>query len=184
MRKIAIAVTGASGSIYAVRLFAKLKQSSVNKDDVAVIFSEQGEQVYHYETGLNPDEIPFKRYGNNDFYAPFASGSSLFDTLIVIPCSMGALARIANGLASDLISRAADVMLKERRRLLLVTRETPVNLIHLRNMAQVSEAGGIICPACPSFYSKPQTLEQAVDTVVDRVLSLADIAVDTYRWGE
>lgn len=186
MRRIAIGVTGASGSVYAVRLFEKLKQSTViDNANVAVVFSEKGEQVFYHETGAKTlDNVPFQRYNNNDFFAPFASGSSLFDTFIVIPCSMGALARIANGLANDLISRSADVMLKERRRLILVTRETPLNLIHLRNMETVTQAGGIICPACPSFYSKPATINEVIDTVVDRVLSLAQIPVDTYHWGE
>ncbi|MDR1055395.1 MAG: UbiX family flavin prenyltransferase [Prevotellaceae bacterium] len=184
MGKIAIGVTGASGSVYAMRLFDKLVKTSLNKADIAVVFSEQGEQVFRYEAGDAAFEaIPFQRYNNRDFFAPFASGSSLFDTFIIIPCSMGTLARIASGLAGNLISRAADVMLKERRRLILVTRETPLNLIHIRNMEQVTEAGGIICPASPSFYSRPTTLEQAVDTVVDRVLSLVSIPVDTFRWS-
>ena len=97
---------------------------------------------------------------------------------------MGTLAKVATGLASDLISRTADVMLKEGRRLIVIPRETPYNLIHLRNMAQLKEAGGIICPACPSFYSKPTTLEQVVDTVVDRVLQLAGFNIDAYQWGK
>lgn len=185
MNKIAIGVTGASGSVYAAQLFDKLKTLGMPADDIAVVFSEKGEQVFRYEMGSAAFEsIPFKRYPNNNFFAPFASGSSNFGTFIVIPCSMGALARIANGYANDLIGRAADVMLKERRRLILVTRETPLNLIHLRNMEQVTQAGGIICPASPSFYSRPQTLEQVVDTVVDRVMQLANININTYRWGE
>ena len=184
MKQIAIGVTGASGSIYAARLFEKLKQSSFDNANVAVVFSEKGEQVFRYEIGSEEfNIIPFKKYNNNDFLAPFASGSSLFDTFIVAPCSMGTLARIANGTADNLICRAADVMLKERRQLILITRETPLNLIHLKNMEQITLSGGIICPASPSFYSKPATIEQVVDTVVDRVLKLAGIAIDTYRWG-
>mgnify|MGYP003623221405 FL=1 len=182
-RHIAIGVTGASGSVYAARLFGKLKQ--MQDIDISVVVTENGELVYRYEMGDEAFEsIPFKRYNNNDFFASFASGSSQTDTFIVAPCSMGALARIANGLASDLISRAADVMLKERRKLVLLTRETPVNLIHLENMTKVSKAGGIICPASPSFYSKPVNIEQAVDTVINRVIGLIGLPIDSYHWGK
>ncbi len=181
-RRIVVGVTGASGAVYAQRLLHKL---SVLPDvEVALVFTENAKQVFRYELGdIAFDTLAFRQYDNTDFFAPFASGSSTFDTLIVVPCSMGALARIATGLASDLISRTADVMLKECRCLIVVPRETPYNLIHLRNMAQVTEAGGIICPANPSFYSKPATLEALVDTVVDRILTLAGLPVEGYRWG-
>lgn len=116
-------------------------------------------------------------------FAPFASGSSRFEAMVICPCSMGLLGRIANGISDDLITRAADVMLKERRKLIVVPRETPFNLIHLRNMTQLTEAGAIVCPAVPSFYSKPQTIEQLVDTVVDRIIDLIGLDVVTYRWG-
>ena len=116
--------------------------------------------------------------------APFASGSARYDTMIVCPCSMGLMARIAMGISNDLITRAADVVLKERRRLIVVPRETPLSLIHINNMKAITEAGGIICPAVPSFYSQPQTIEAVVATVVDRVLDLADFDVKSYRWGE
>ncbi|HEY0432640.1 MAG TPA: UbiX family flavin prenyltransferase, partial [Chitinophagaceae bacterium] len=119
----------------------------------------------------------------NDFSAPFASGSGRFDTMIIVPCSMGTLGRIAGGTSNDLVTRAADVMLKERRRLICVVRDTPFNLIHIRNMETVTLAGGIICPASPSFYSRPLTIEAAAATVVDRVLDLAGIPVNTFRWG-
>ena len=180
-RRIVIGVTGASGAIYAKRLFDKL---SMQEDtEVAVVFSDNGAQVFRYEIGEEAFRaVSFTQYNNDDFFAPFASGSSLFDTLIVAPCSVGALARIAGGLASDLISRTADVMLKERRTLILVPRETPFNLIHLQNMQRIVEAGGVICPANPSFYSHPQTPADLADTVVDRVLQLAGFAIDTYRW--
>ncbi|MDR3184043.1 MAG: UbiX family flavin prenyltransferase [Prevotellaceae bacterium] len=180
-RKIVIGVTGASGAIYAKRLFDKL--SPQEDVEVAVVFTANGEKVFRYEMGEAAFRaVPFPQYDNNDFFAPFASGSSLFDTLVVAPCSMGALARIAGGLASDLISRTADVMLKERRTLILVPRETPLHLIHIQNMQRIAEAGGVICPASPSFYSHPQTIDNAVDTVVDRVLQLAGFTVETYRW--
>ena len=116
--------------------------------------------------------------------APFASGSGDYNIMIIVPCSMGTLGRIAAGISGDLISRAADVVLKERRKLICVVRETPYNLIQLRNMESVTLAGGIICPATPSFYSKPKTIEELAATVIDRVLDLAGIKIDTYRWGK
>ena len=116
--------------------------------------------------------------------APFASGSSTYGTLIICPCSMGTVGRIAGGISNDLITRAADVMLKERRRLICVVRETPYNLIHLKNMTAITEAGGIICPATPSFYSNPATIEEAAYTVIHRVLQLAGVNVDGYKWQE
>ncbi|MDR0294997.1 MAG: UbiX family flavin prenyltransferase [Prevotellaceae bacterium] len=181
-RQIVVGITGASGAIYAKRLLAKLATQAAAK--VAVVFTDNGKQVFSYELGEEAlSAISFERYDNNNFFAPFASGSSSFDTLIIVPCSMGTLAKVAAGLASDLISRTADVMLKEGRKLIIVPRETPYNLIHLRNMVQIKEAGGIICPANPSFYSKPETLEQAVDTVVDRVLQLAGFNIEAYQWG-
>jgi flavin prenyltransferase len=123
-------------------------------------------------------------YGQQDFMAPFASGSGKYDTVILIPCSMGTLGRIASGISNDLITRSADVILKERRKLICVVRETPYNLIHIKNMEAVTLAGGIICPATPSFYSKPNTLEEAAATVVDRVLDLSGFDISTFRWGK
>ena len=123
-------------------------------------------------------------YEQNDFNAPFASGSGQYNTMIIIPCSMGTVGRIASGISNDLITRAADVVLKEKRRLICVLRDTPYNLIHIRNMETVTLAGGIICPATPSFYSKPTTIEEVASTVVDRVLDLAGIDIKTYRWGK
>jgi 4-hydroxy-3-polyprenylbenzoate decarboxylase len=184
MRKIVIGVTGASGAIYAKLLLSKLQL--LDGVETAVVFSACGEQVFRHELG---DECfaacatACRRYDNNDFTAPFASGSCDFDTMIVVPCTMGALARIANGAGNDLLSRAADVMLKERRRLILVTREMPLNLIHIRNMQQLTEAGGIICPASPSYYHHPASLEEAADTVVNRVLQLAGLEHNGKPWG-
>jgi len=125
----------------------------------------------------------FLVFEKNDFNAPFASGSGQYDTMIIVPCSMGTLGRIANGVSGDLITRAADVVLKERRKLICVARETPYNLIHIKNMESITLAGGIICPATPSFYSNPQSVEEVVSTVVDRVIDLAGMHVKTYRWG-
>lgn len=185
MQKIVIAVTGASGAIYAKLLFDKLIRLQNQWSAVAVVMTDNAKTVWQTELGNNDFlEYPgFQFYDKNDFYAPFASGSGQFNTMIVIPCSMGTLGRIAGGISNDLISRAADVILKERRRLICVLRDTPYNLIHIRNMEQVTLAGGIICPASPSFYSRPQTLEDVAATVVDRVIDLAGLQQDSYRWG-
>lgn len=183
--RILLAVTGASGAIYGDMLLKRLRMLDAQVEIVGVVLSETAAAVWKHELGEDPAEVvPEWKHRNNDFWAPFASGSSAPDVMIIAPCSMGTLGRIASGTASELITRAADVMLKERRRLILVTRETPLNLIHIRNMASVTEAGGIIFPASPSFYSKPQTLEQAIDTVISRVLDLAGLDIRTFRWGE
>lgn len=185
-RKIVVAITGASGSYYARQLLKKLIRADVSPQNIAVIFSNNALKVFEYELGLPAlKEIveTFKIFDNNDFMTPFASGSSSFDTLIIAPCSMGTLARIASGVASDLIARTADVMLKERRRLILLVRETPLNSIHLENMLRVTNAGGIICPASPSFYSKPTDIDTLTATVTERILSLSAIDYpDKYEW--
>ncbi|MDR1886372.1 MAG: UbiX family flavin prenyltransferase [Prevotellaceae bacterium] len=185
-RKIVVGITGASGSCYAYQLLKKAVAAGICRDNISVVFSVNGKEVFEYELGnaiFREIAENFGIYGNSDFMTPLASGSSDIDTLIVAPCSMGTLARIATGLASDLISRTADVMLKERRRLILVTRETPLNLIHLENMLAVTKAGGIICPASPSFYSKPDNRDALIATVTERILSLAGIdCPDRYKW--
>ena len=140
---------------------------------------------WNYELG-NEDykNYDFDFYEKMDFMAPFASGSARYDTMIVCPCSMGVVGRIATGISNDLMTRAADVVLKERRRLILVPRDTPYSLIHLNNMKTITEAGGIICPASPSFYSKPKDFEALAATVIDRVIDLAGLKANSYRWGE
>jgi len=184
MRKIAVGITGASGAIYARVLLSKLKALQP-LPEVAVVMSDNAKTVWRHELGNDDyDHFGFRFFNRQDFTAPFASGSSAYDTLIVIPCSMGTMGRIAQGVSDDLITRAADVMLKERRRLILVPRDTPLNIIQLRNMTALTEAGAIICPAMPSFYSKPADFEALASTVVDRVLALASIEVPRYRWGE
>lgn len=184
-KRLLIAVTGASGAVYARALLQRLRGMHEQAVISGVVLSDTAAAVWKHELGEDPAEVlPEWKHRNNDFWAPFASGSSAPDVMIIAPCSMGTLGRIASGTASELITRAADVMLKERRRLILVTRETPLNLMHIRNMATVTEAGGIIFPASPSFYSKPQTLEQAIDTVISRVLDLAGLDIRTFRWGE
>ena len=184
MRKILVAATGASGSIYFKMVLDKLMMAKAQWDEVSVVMSDNAKDVWKTELGHDGfDDYPFRYFSKTDFSAPFASGSGKYDTMIVVPCSMGTLSRIATGVSNDLITRAADVVLKERRKLICVVRETPYNLIHIKNMEAVTLAGGIICPATPSFYSRPQTLEEAVATVADRVLDLAGININTYRWG-
>jgi len=185
MIKIAVAVTGASGSIYARVLLDRLQRLKDQVAEVGVVWSDNAFTVWQHELGNKDYEnSTFRVWEKNDFMAPFASGSSSYNTLIICPCSMGTLGRIAGGISNDLVTRAADVMLKERRKLICVVRETPYNLIHLRNMTTVTEAGGIICPATPSFYSKPQTLDDVAYTVIHRVLQLAGLNTEGYRWGE
>jgi len=183
--KVIIAVTGASGAVYAKLLLEKLQTLNDQVEQAGVVFSSSAKEVWKYETGNSEfEKLPFKIYGMDNFNAPFASGSARYMTMIVCPCSMGTLGRIASGISNDLITRAADVILKERRKLILVTRDTPLNLIHINNMKTVTEAGGIICPASPSFYSKPETIEQLASTVIDRVLDLAGFDLKTKRWQE
>lgn len=185
MHKIVIAITGASGSIYPKILLNKLQFIKDQWSSIAVIITDNAKVVWQTELGNDDYNSYDARYfSKNDFMAPFASGSGDYGTMIIVPCSMGTLGRIASGISNDLISRAADVILKERRKLICVVRETPYSLIHLRSMETVTLAGGIICPATPSFYSKPQNIEEVASTVVDRVLDLAGIRIETYRWGK
>jgi 4-hydroxy-3-polyprenylbenzoate decarboxylase len=183
-KKIVVAVTGASGSIYAKLVLEKLQILHEQIAEVGIVMSDNAKEVWRVELD-NEDykKIPYIFYGKRDFMAPFASGSAKFDTMIIVPCSMGTMGRIAAGMSDDLISRAADVILKERRKLILVARDTPFNLIHIRNMQTVTEAGGIICPAIPSFYSKPKTVEEVAMTVVNRIIDLAGLENESYRWG-
>jgi 4-hydroxy-3-polyprenylbenzoate decarboxylase len=183
--KIVVAVTGASGSIYAKVLLDKLQRMAEQTEAVGVIMSDNAKDVWKHELGnTDYEQLPFKVYNKSDFFAPFASGSAKYDAMIICPCSMGTLARIASGISNDLTTRAADVMLKERRKLILVTRDTPLSLIHINNMKTVTEGGGIICPASPSFYSRPVDFETLAATVVDRAIDLCGLQQDSYRWGE
>jgi 4-hydroxy-3-polyprenylbenzoate decarboxylase len=183
--RIILAVTGASGAVYAKVLLDKLVRLKDQIDQVGLVLSDNALDVWRHELG-NEDyrQYPFTRYGKNDFTAPFASGSARFGTMIICPCSMGTLGRIAAGISNDLTTRAADVILKERRRLILVTRDTPLSLVHINNMKTVTEAGGIICPASPSFYSRPSGTEEIAATVADRVIDLAGLDQESYRWGD
>lgn len=185
LQKLVVAITGASGAIYAKVLLDKLLLLQEQWAEVGVVMSENAKLVWKYELGNENYDYPaFNYYAKNNFFAPFASGSAKFGTLIVCPCSMGTLGRIAQGVSDDLVTRAADVILKERRKLILVVRDTPYNLIHINNMKMVTEAGGIICPASPSFYSRPTDFESLAATVVDRVLDLAGFDPTSFRWGQ
>lgn len=182
-KKVVVAITGASGSVYAQVLLEKLLLIQDQIDQVGLVLSSNARDVWEYELqNKDYENLPWKIWGKDDFFAPFASGSAGFDTMIICPCSMGTLGRIATGLSDDLITRSADVILKERRRLICVLRDTPYSLIHIRNMATLTEAGGIICPASPSFYSRPSDFKELAATVVDRVLDLAGFEIKTSRW--
>ena len=183
--KIIVSVTGASGSIYAKVLFDKLQKLSNQIENIGVIMSDNAKFVWKTELGnTDYNKLPYTFYEKQDFMAPFASGSANFKTMIVCPCSMGTLGRISSGISNDLTTRAADVILKERRKLILVARETPLNLIHINNMKTITESGGIICPATPSFYSNPTSFEELASTVVDRVLTLSGFEHNSFSWGE
>lgn len=183
-QKIVVAVTGASGSIYAEQLLTKLVGLQDQIEEIGLVMTENAKDVWKTELGNeNYNNLPIKMYGQQDFMAPFASGSGQFNTMIIIPCSMGTLGRIAAGISNDLITRAADVVLKERRKLICVARETPYSLIHIKNMETITLAGGIICPATPSFYSLPKSMQELAATVVDRVIDLAGLDMESYRWG-
>ncbi len=184
MRKVVLAITGASGSIYASLIINKMLSIKNQWHDFSLVLTENAKSVWKTELGNESYlETGLPIFSKNDFNAPFASGSGQYDTMIIAPCSMGTLGRIASGISNDLITRAADVVLKERRKLICMARETPYNLIHIRNMETITLAGGIICPATPSFYSMPQTVEEVAATVADRVLDLAGFDIKTYRWG-
>ena len=183
--KILVAITGASGSVYAKVLLDKLMQLKEQWQEVSVVMSKNAKEVWLTELGNETyADYPVKYYEKTDFSAPFASGSAKYNIMMVIPCSMGTMGRIAHGISDDLVTRAADVVLKERRKLILVARDTPYNLIHIKNMETITLAGGMICPATPSFYSRPTTIEEVAATVVDRVLDIAGLDINTYRWGK
>jgi 4-hydroxy-3-polyprenylbenzoate decarboxylase len=177
-KKIILAITGASGSLYAVQFLKLMQEAGV---EVHAVISNAGRLVLQHELGLTPDDL--RQYGAlwhaaDDFAAPMASGSSKFDAMVVLPCTLGSLGAIASGAARNLIHRAADVILKERKPLVLAVRETPLNRIHLDNMLKLHDAGATICPPMPSFYHHPQSLEEMAVFFAGRV---ADKAGDTSR---
>jgi 4-hydroxy-3-polyprenylbenzoate decarboxylase len=180
--KLVIAGTGASGAIYLQRL---LSQIDCTGNEVHLVLSSFAKQVIHEELGELRVPAGVHEHGDRSMNVPFASGSTHFDAMVIVPCTMGTLGRIAAGTSDSSIHRAADVFLKEKRKLILVPRETPWNLIHLRNCATLLEAGAVILPASPSFYSKPDTVEAVADTVVHRILDQIGLpSGDAFRWFE
>jgi flavin prenyltransferase len=183
--KLVVAISGASGAPYAKRLLDFLAaDGAAHGVEVDLVFTETGKQVWRQEIGAEPDYPRFRTWKNRDFTAPFASGSSQYEAMVVVPCSAGAMSRIAYGVSLDLVGRAADVMLKERKKLLLCLRETPLSLVHARALTAVVEAGAAVMPACPSFYSNPKDLGELVDTVVARLLDRLAIPNDLMRRWE
>lgn len=190
--KVVIAITGASGAIYAKVLLDQLLVLKDQIEAVGIVMSDNAKTIWQTELDSSPfdtyfeafAELPFTLYEKKDFNAPFASGSAKYTSMLVVPCSMGMLARIATGISDTLVTRSADVMLKERRKLILLVRENPYGFIHLKNMLTLTQAGGIVCPANPSFYSQPKNIEQLAKTVTSRVLDLAGFKLDGFRWGE
>ena len=182
--KIAVGITGASGAIYAKVLLDKLSQLNEKIERVGVVMSDNAKTVWEFELGNKDyEKYSFDFYSKMDFNAPFASGSAQYEAMVICPCSMGTMGRIAHGLSDDLITRAADVILKEQRKLVLAVRDTPFSLIHIKNMEIVTLAGGIICPANPSFYSMPSNFDELASTVVDRILDLIGININSFRWN-
>ena len=195
--KFIVAMTGASGALYALRLLHKLAAADA---EISLVLSEPACVSLGVETGIkinahspdlkklcgNDEKLlqKLRAWNPRDIGAPIASGSNRHDGMIVVPCSMGTLGRIAQGTSEDLICRAADVTLKERRKLVLVAREMPFSLIHLKNMCAVTQAGALVMPACPHFYHAPQSVEDVVDTVVDRILDQLGVENPTRRWRE
>lgn len=180
--KLVLGISGASGAPYARRALDFL--STVGREagvETDVVFTKTGRVVWNHEVGVDPAEYGLKIWPAGDLTVPFASGSARYDAMLILPCSVGCAARIAHGLSADLVGRAADVMLKERRPLVLVIRETPFSLIHLRNMQQLVEAGAIVMPAAPSFYSRPATIDALLDTVVARAFDRLGIPNELMR---
>lgn len=189
-RKIVVGITGASGAPYAKATIDALVEARARGEiAVAAVLSSTAPEVWEHEIGgdlrehLRALDVPV--FAGRDYAAPFASGSARWDAMAVVPCSMSTVAKIAHGISDDLLSRAADVMLKERRTLILVARETPLSAIHLENMLSVTRAGALLLPAMPSFYARPTTVDAVVHTVVARVLDHLGVAFEgAHRWGE
>ena len=183
--KVILGLSGASGIIYGVRLLQELKRASV---EISLIITEHAEDILKIETGISREElekIADFSYSNSELIAPMASGSHPFDAMVIAPCSMSTLSKISAGISDNLITRAAGVCLKERRKLILLPRETPLSTLYLRNMLSLSEAGAVILPPSPAFYHRPKTLEDMVNFVVGRVLDQLGVKHRLYkRWRE
>ncbi len=183
-KNIIVAVTGASGSVYAQIMLDKIKKTDEIRD-CAVIFSETGKKVWQYETETTPSSVNSKKFRiveNSNLFDSVSSGSSNYDAMIIIPCSMGTLGRIASGISTDLITRAADVMLKEKHPLILVPREAPFNSVHLENMLKLNREGAFIIPASPFFYHKPKTINELISPFIERILEKTGISANPFRW--
>ena len=186
MKKLVVGITGASGAPYAKRLLEALVARRRDHADVelACVLSSTAKEVWALECGGSPEDLGVAIYGGRDYRAPFASGSAGWDAMAIVPCSMGTCGRVAHGVSDTLLTRAADVMLKERRTLVVVPRETPMSLIHLENLVTLARAGAIVLPAAPSFYARPTGIDALVDTVVHRILDHLGLpAAGAARWG-
>lgn len=179
--KIVVAVTADSGALYA-RLCLEQLLRAEEVSEIALVYSTHASEVADFEGVTMPEDPRIRIFDNDDLFAPPASGSADYDAMAVVPCSVGTLGRIACGVSQSLIERAADVMLKERRRLVLVVRETPLSLIHLRNMTALTEAGAVVLPASPGFYARPSSVEELCRSVAERVTALLGISGPRYRW--
>ena len=179
--KIVVAVTAASGALYA-RLCLEQLLRAEEVSEIALVYSAHAREVADFEGVTLPEDPRIRIFDNDDLFDPPASGSADYDAMAVVPCSVGTLGRIACGISQSLIERAADVMLKERRRLVLVVRETPLSLIHLRNMTALTEAGAVVLPASPGFYPRPSSIEELCRSVTERVTALLGISGPRYRW--
>jgi len=184
VRRIVVGVTGASGAVYAQRVLHTLRDLGPQLGvEAHVVFTKTARIVYQDELGESPKDLGLQMWSPHDMTAPFASGSARYDGMVVVPCTGGTLARVATGVSTDLVGRAADVMLKERRKLVLVLRESPYSLVHIRNMMAVTEAGAVVLPASPSFYSHPKDMTELVDTVTARILDQLGVPNElTRRW--
>lgn len=184
-KRLVVGISGATGIVYGVRLLQMLQQTDI---ETHLVVSKAGDMTRAYETDISLKalrELADVAYNINDVGAAISSGSFRTMGMVIVPCSVKTVAEVANGLGQNLLSRAADVVLKERRRLVMVVRETPLSLIHLKNMVSVTEAGGIIMPPVPAFYTQPETLDDVVDHTVGRLLDLFDIDTQHMkRWGE
>jgi 4-hydroxy-3-polyprenylbenzoate decarboxylase len=186
MKRIILGITGASGSIYAAGLIKELSERGV---ETHVICTERGAEVFQYEMGLGLKDFTGRLeskpviHSNSDLFAGPASGSFGAEAMVIVPCSMASLGGIASGSLQSLLGRAADVCLKEKRKLIAVPRETPLSKIHLENMLRLSSAGAVIMPAMPAFYNRPETVEDMVNFILSRILDQLDIPNDlTERW--
>ena len=185
MGEIIVAITGASGAIYGLRLIEVLSDLGIH---LRVIVTESAKLTLKHECDFEIEQFKSMENiileDNEDIAAKSASGSAKIDAMVIVPCSGTTLGKLAAGIGDNLVTRSAIVSMKERRKLILVARETPYNLIHIENMKKITSSGGIICPATPSFYSKPENFDELAATVIDRVINLAEIKHDHYMWGE